>query len=162
MVESTGGRRKRKREVEGSEREDGASWEGVRRGGGGVGEDREEEVHYLLPLKARGKLVLQAPVPNPNGTHDVFTYRLCSVLSASGLTAPVEEEAVAEEEEEKDAADVEDEESTVSLHTTPKGRPRVYVSSRKSVPFVYSGEVEHCSPTGTEGSCSGAEEGSHC
>ena len=66
-----GRRRKRKREVEegeGEAGEDGASWEGVRSGGGGVGEDGEG-VRYLLPLKAGGKLVLQPPVPIPNGMY---------------------------------------------------------------------------------------------
>ena len=50
----------------GDEGEDGASWEGVR--SGGVGEN-EEEVHYLLPLKSGGRLVLQSPVPRPNGIY---------------------------------------------------------------------------------------------
>ena len=66
-----GRRRKRRREVEegeGEGGEDGASWEGVRSGGGGVDEDGEG-VHYLLPLKAGGKLVLQPPVPISNGTY---------------------------------------------------------------------------------------------
>ena len=49
-----------------SDEEDGggASWEGVRKGRGG---EEEGEMHYLLPLKTRGKLVLQPPVPNPSG-----------------------------------------------------------------------------------------------
>ena len=54
------GKRRRKEAVLDSD-EGAASWEGVRSGGGG-GED-EGEVRYLLPLKTRGGLVLQPPVP---------------------------------------------------------------------------------------------------
>lgn len=70
-----GGRRaKRKRETaadseEGEEAEVGASWEGVRKGGGG-----EDEVHYLLPLKTRGGLVLQPPIPKPNSMCIAVSY----------------------------------------------------------------------------------------
>lgn len=72
-----GGRRaKRKREMasdseEGEEDEGGACWEGVRKGGDGEG-----EVHYLLPLKTRGGLVLQPPVPKPNSTYMYIAVRL--------------------------------------------------------------------------------------
>ena len=65
-----GGKKRRRGEarVAGEEGEEGASWEGVRMGGGGEGDG---DVHYLLPLKTRGGLVLQPPVPNPNSTYDV-------------------------------------------------------------------------------------------
>lgn len=73
-----GGRRgKRKREMttdseEVEEDEGGASWEGVRKGGSGEG-----EVHYLLPLKTRGGLVLQQPIPKPNSMCMAVRLKIC-------------------------------------------------------------------------------------
>ena len=66
LMGETGRRGKKRRKEMGSDSDEGsASWEGVRSGGGGSGED-EGEMHYLLPLKTRGGLVLQPPVPKPN------------------------------------------------------------------------------------------------
>ena len=61
-----GKRKRREMLAADSDEEDGggASWEGVRKGRGG---EEEGEMHYLLPLKTRGKLVLQPPVPTPSG-----------------------------------------------------------------------------------------------
>lgn len=81
--ERTEGRRKRRKEVgenEGEGGEDGADWEGVRRRGGGG--EAGKDVHYLLPLKARGRLVLQPPVPNPNGKYTLqWSLSLWSILT---------------------------------------------------------------------------------
>ena len=80
--ESAGGRRKRRKEVgenegEGEGGENGADWEGVRRGGGGG--EAGKDVHYLLPLKSRGRLVLQPPVPNPNGKYTFSGHLVCGL-----------------------------------------------------------------------------------
>ena len=78
--ERTKGRRKRRKEVrenEGEGGENGADWEGVRRGGGGG--EAVEDVHYLLPLKAQGRLVLQPPVPNPNGKYTFSGHLVCGL-----------------------------------------------------------------------------------
>ena len=59
-------------DMEEGEGEGSNSWEEVRRGGRGVGEEEEREMHYLLPLKTRGGLVLQPAVPKPKGVHVTF------------------------------------------------------------------------------------------
>ena len=72
LMGETGRRGKKRRKEMGSDSDEGsASWEGVRSGGGGSGED-EGEMHYLLPLKTRGGIVLQPPVPKPNGMSQIM------------------------------------------------------------------------------------------
>ena len=71
IEESVRRRKKRRREVGGSESDEGgggevgASWEGVR--SGGVRDDDDENVRYLLPLKNRGRLIFQPPISDPFG-----------------------------------------------------------------------------------------------
>ena len=56
------------------------SWEEVRRGGRGDGEEEEREMHYLLPLKTRGGLVLQPAVPKPKGVHVTLEELVACIL----------------------------------------------------------------------------------